>query len=62
MQGYLDQFVTVVERLWVGTLRRRSQRGGRAWPWSQIGKLVKHWIPRARIVHPYPNQRLNVTT
>jgi group II intron reverse transcriptase/maturase len=57
----LDQFVTEVDRLWAKSLRRRSQRGQRSWPWTRISKLVKHWIPRARIVHPYPDQRLSVT-
>ena len=57
----LDQFVTEVDRLWAKSLRRRSQRGKRSWPWTRISKLVKHWIPRARIVHPYPDQRLCVT-
>lgn len=56
----LDRFVTEVDRLWVKALRRRSQRGGRAWPWSRISKLIKHWIPRPHIVHPYPDQRLCV--
>lgn len=57
----LNQFVTEVDRLWAKSLRRRSQRGQRSWPWTRISKLVKYWIPRARIVHPYPNQRLCVT-
>lgn len=58
----IDQFVTEVERMWAKILRRRSQRGRRAWPWSRINKLTRHWIPRAHIVHPYPNQRLSVST
>lgn len=57
----LDQFVTEVDRLWAKSLRRRSQRGQRSWTWTRISKLVKHWIPRARIVHPYPDQQLCVT-
>lgn len=57
----IDQFVTQVDRLWVKTLRRRSQRGRRN-TWASLSKLVKRWIPRARIVHPYPDQRLRVTT
>ena len=56
----INQFVTEVERLWAKILRRRSQRGQRSWPWTRLSKLLKHWIPRARIVHPYPDQRLCV--
>jgi RNA-directed DNA polymerase len=56
----LDQFVTEVERLWARALRRRSQRGRRSWPWTRINKLVQHWIPPPKIVHPYPDQRLCV--
>jgi RNA-directed DNA polymerase len=25
-------------------------------------KIVAHWLPSPRICHPYPNQRLIVTT
>lgn len=57
----IDQFVTEVDRLWAKSLRRRSQRGQRAWSWHRLSKLIKRWIPRARIVHPYPNQRLTVS-
>lgn len=57
----LDQFVTQVERLWLKQLRRRSQRGRRL-TWTSYAKLSHRWIPRARIVHPYPDQRLRDTT
>ena len=57
----LNRFVTEVDHLWAKSLRRRSQRGQRAWPWTRLTRVVKHWIPRARIVHPDPDQRLRVT-
>lgn len=57
----LDQFVTQVERLWLKQLRRRSQRGRRL-TWQSFSQLSRRWIPRARIVHPYPDQRLRDTT
>ncbi len=57
----LDQFVTLVERMWLKQLRRRSQRGRRL-KWSSFAQLSHRFIPRAHIVHPYPNQRLRVST
>jgi group II intron reverse transcriptase/maturase len=57
----LNEFVTQVERLWLRQLRRRSQRGSR-YQWSAFRKLSARWIPRPKIVHPYPDQRLRGTT
>ncbi len=58
----LQQFHTQVTRIWLSTLRRRSQRGPRRWNWARMDRLAKRWLPRARILHPYPNERLIVTT
>ncbi len=55
----LDRFRTQVCRLWLAVLRRRSQRG-RRWRWDRMSTLIRWWIPRTRILHPYPNQRLHV--
>lgn len=44
-----------VNRLWLRTLRRRSQRHDL--PWSRFTRCVRRWIPSVRILHPYPNQR-----
>jgi len=54
----IDVFRTEVIKLWHKTLRRRSQkdRGN----WDRTGRLVKRYIPTARIYQPYPNQRLCV--
>ena len=57
----LDQFQTQVGRLWLQTVRRRSQRG-RKWTWSRMTRLIRKWFPKVRIVHPYPTQWLTVTT
>jgi RNA-directed DNA polymerase len=46
--------------LWRRILSRRSQRGHVTW--EQMEKLVKRWLPRPRITHPYPEQRLRVRT
>jgi len=40
-------------------LRRRSQKG-RNLPWQRMQGWMEKWIPRARVRHPYPNQRLCV--
>jgi group II intron reverse transcriptase/maturase len=42
--------------LWRRALGRRSQKATVTWPRMQ--RLVRAWIPRVRIVHPYPSQRL----
>lgn len=44
-----------VNRLWLRTLRRRSQRHDL--PWARFSAWLRRWIPSSRIVHPYPNQR-----
>lgn len=56
----LDQFRTQVGRIWLGVLRRRSQRG-RRWSWERMTRLIRSWLPPARILHPYPNERLVVS-
>jgi group II intron reverse transcriptase/maturase len=57
--GCLDAFHTHVQRLWRRILRRRSQKG-RTWTWERIRRLTRRWLPTARILHPYPEQRLIV--
>lgn len=52
-------------RYWVGlhwhkTLRRRSQKDHTTW--HQTVRLIRAWFPVPRTVHPYPWQRLVVTT
>jgi len=49
-----------VSRLWCRTLRRRSQTA--KLNWGRMSKLMARWLPNSRICHPYPSQRLNVTT
>ena len=49
-----------VGRLWHRTLCRRSQT--KHLSWKRMYKIVDHWLPRPHICHPYPNQRLIVTT
>lgn len=55
----LDQFRTQVQRHWLRALRSRSQKG-RCWTWQRARRLTQRWIPKARILHPYPESRLIV--
>ena len=57
----LEQFRKHVSRLWLQALRRRSQKGA-CWTWERMNRLIARWLPPARILHPYPDRRLTVTT
>jgi RNA-directed DNA polymerase len=45
-----------VIKLWRHGLCRRSQKGHVTWP--RMLRIAEAWLPRVRIVHPWPNQRL----
>jgi group II intron reverse transcriptase/maturase len=47
-----------VTDLWRRTLRRRSQKDRTTW--VGMGKLADHWLPKPRILHPWPEQRFAV--
>ena len=47
-------------RYWCHTLRRRSQR--HRMTWQRMYRLATQWLPEPHIMHPYPAQRLRVTT
>ncbi len=49
-----------VGRLWFRTLKRRSQRS--RLNWTRMTRIIDRWLPCPRILHPYPEQRLRVTT
>jgi hypothetical protein len=55
----LDGFRCQVVRLWFRTLRRRSHKTRLTW--ERMTRLQR-WLPQPRIVHPYPEDRLCVTT
>ena len=48
----------VIDR-WRRSLRRRSQRDGMTW--DRIAKLAADWLPRPRVLHPWPSVRFAVT-
>ena len=56
----IQAFRFATGRLWYRALRRRSQNDRSTW--TRVRRLIDRYIPRARICHPYPSQRLHVTT
>jgi len=54
----LRAFYYYVERIWLRTLRRRSQKD--RFSWSRMHRLASDWIPQPRILHPYPDARFAV--
>ena len=56
--GALGSFRTQCTRLWYKTLRRRSQKTCLNWP--RMKELAKAWLPPARILHPWPEERFSV--
>jgi RNA-directed DNA polymerase len=51
----IGQFVEEVKKLWFKSLRRRSQR--HRMTWERYNYYIKYWLPKPKIVHPYPEQR-----
>ena len=58
--AWIIAFRFQVARLWRRTLCRRSQT--HHLPWRRLHRLIDHWLPPPRVCHPYPNQRLIITT
>ena len=58
--GALSVFRFHVGRAWYRTLRRRSQKTRLTW--ERMRRLINHWLPRPMLHHPYPSQRLGVST
>lgn len=45
---------------WYLSLQRRSQRGRRM-TWRRMNAVVARWLPKPRVMHPWPEQRFLVT-
>ena len=54
----LSAFRYHVMVLWQRTLRRRSQRD--RFSWERITKLADDWLPKPKILHPWPRDRFAV--
>lgn len=54
----LGAFRYHVTDLWRRTLRRRSQKDGMTW--ERITRIADAWLPKPRILHPWPDQRFAV--
>lgn len=52
-------FRNVVRWHWRRALRRRGQRDKTSW--AAINRLAARWLPKVRILHPWPNQCYTVT-
>jgi hypothetical protein len=47
-----------VKDLWRRMLRRRSQKDGTTW--QRLDRIADAWLPKPRIIHPWPDQRFAV--
>jgi group II intron reverse transcriptase/maturase len=56
----LGSFRTQLARHWQKSLRRRSQRDRTGW--ERMNRVVERWLPRARVLHPYPWDRFAART
>jgi RNA-directed DNA polymerase len=56
----LQTFLRAIQRHWLRALRRRGQK--RPMPWRRLFRYAARWLPQPRILHPWPSQRLRVTT
>ena len=57
---YIQRFLVRLKRVWLAIIRRRSQKD--RFTWADIDKLkARHW-PKLGIRHPWPDQRLAVSS
>ena len=54
----LAAFRVHVIRLWLRTLRRRSQTADLLW--ARMARLADRGLPKARVLHPWPEARFAV--
>ena len=55
----LKAFRDEITRGWRKALSRRSQKAGLSW--AAMNRLIDDWLPKPRILHPWPDQRFAVT-
>ncbi len=56
----INRFYNEVTRLWLRTLRRRSQR--HRMPWTRMRRISARWLPPPKRMHPFPNARFAANT
>jgi RNA-directed DNA polymerase len=56
----LHGFRRAVERHWRKALKRRSQK--HRLPWERMDRLADRWLPKPRILHPWPSVRFDAKT
>jgi hypothetical protein len=56
----ITAFRTQATRHWCRALRRRSQR--HRLDWERMNRLAIRWLPPARILHPWPDDRFDANT
>ena len=56
----LSAFRFHITRLWLRTLRRRSQKD--SFSWERMARLANDFLPQPKILHPWPSVRFAVTT
>jgi RNA-directed DNA polymerase len=62
MNGFaMARFTRALLRRWWWTLKRRSHKSNCDWK-RFYHRIARRWMPPLRVTHPYPNQRLHVTT
>ena len=54
----LAAFRRDVKRIWLHALRRRGQNDRTTW--AKFARLADDWLPKVRILHPWPEQRFRV--
>lgn len=60
--GSLAKFHYELSRVWLHTLRRRSQKAAKL-KWETFRtKIRDYWLPRPRVLHPWPNVRFAANT
>jgi len=52
-------FYTQVSRMWLKGIWGRSQKARSRWTWARFLRLQSQWLPRPRLVHPYPAIRFD---
>ena len=52
---YISNFKHCLKRIWMKSLRRRSQKD--RFPWERLERMIRHLWPHIHIRHPWPEQR-----